>query len=70
MQSLRAEIGDLKKTIYSVKSSEESNCIDGGAVTLKFRLVIFAFILWALFAAVVVSVGSGEEVAYSGPLPT
>lgn len=70
VQSLRAEIGDLKKTIYSVKSSEESNCIDGGAVTLKFRLVIFAFILWALFAAVVVSVGSGEEVAYSGPLPT
>ncbi|KAL0744254.1 hypothetical protein Bca4012_085767 [Brassica carinata] len=70
VQSLRVEINDLKKTIYSVESSGESNCIDG-AITLRFRIVIFAFILWALFAAVVVvSVGSGEEVSYSGPLPT
>ncbi|KAF8085146.1 hypothetical protein N665_0678s0006 [Sinapis alba] len=69
VQSLRVEINDLKNMIYSVESSEESNCIDG-AITLKLRIVIFAFILWALFAAVVVSISSGEEVSYSGPLPT
>ncbi|CAG7878234.1 unnamed protein product [Brassica rapa] len=69
VQSLRDEISDLKKTICSVESSDESKRIDG-AVTLKFRVVVFAFVLWALFAAVVVGVSSGEEVAYSGPLPT
>ncbi|KAG5399111.1 hypothetical protein IGI04_020925 [Brassica rapa subsp. trilocularis] len=70
VQSLRAEISDLKKTICSVESSEESKRVDG-AVTLKFRVVVFAFVLWALFAAVVVGVSSGEEeVAYSGPVPT
>ncbi|KAJ0234149.1 hypothetical protein HA466_0276850 [Hirschfeldia incana] len=69
VESLRVEINDLKKTIYSVESYGESKCIDG-AVTRKFRVVVFAFVLWALFAAVVVSVGSGEEVSYSGPLPT
>ncbi|CAN7107675.1 unnamed protein product [Brassica rapa subsp. narinosa] len=69
VQSLRDEISDLKKTICSVESSDESKRVDG-AVTLKFRVVVFAFVLWALFAAVVVGVSSGEEVAYSGPLPT
>ncbi|WZZ62983.1 hypothetical protein YC2023_063090 [Brassica napus] len=69
VQSLRAEISDLKKTICSVESSDESKRVDG-AVTLKFRVVVLVFVLWALLAAVVVGVSSGEEVAYSGPLPT
>ncbi|KAF3610110.1 hypothetical protein DY000_02051291 [Brassica cretica] len=69
VQSLRAEISDLKKTICSVESSDESKRVDG-AVTLKFRVVVLVFVLWALFAAIVVGVSSGEEVAYSGPLPT
>ncbi|ESQ49381.1 hypothetical protein EUTSA_v10022295mg [Eutrema salsugineum] len=69
VQSLRAEINELKKLIYSVEDSEESHWIDG-VVTGKFRVVLLAFILWAILAAIVVSVCSGEEVAYNGPLPT
>ncbi|CAH8356621.1 unnamed protein product [Eruca vesicaria subsp. sativa] len=69
VHSLRAEITDLKNMVYSVKSFEESNCIDG-SITLRLRIVTFALVLWALFAAVVVSVSSGEEVSYSGPFPT
>lgn len=69
VQSLRAEINELKKLIYSVDTSEESNWIDG-IVTVKFRIVLLSFILWAILAAIVVFFSSGEEVAYHGPLPT
>lgn len=69
MQSLRVEINELKKLIYSVDTSEESNRVDG-IVTLKFRIVLLSVILWAILAAIVVFFRSVEEVAYYGPLPT
>ncbi|KAG2273459.1 hypothetical protein Bca4012_040294 [Brassica carinata] len=69
VESLRAEISDLKKFICSVEKSEESNLIDG-VVTRKSSIVLLAFILWAVLAAIVVSFRSGKRVAYYGPLPT
>ncbi|CAH2054788.1 unnamed protein product [Thlaspi arvense] len=69
VQSLHAEINELKKLICSVEDSDDSNWIDG-VVTGKFRIVLLTFILWAILAAMVVFVRSGEEVAYYGPLPT
>ncbi|KAF8094656.1 hypothetical protein N665_0358s0037 [Sinapis alba] len=69
VESLRAEISDLKKFICSVEKSEESNWIDG-VLTRKFRIVLLIFIIWAVLAAIVVSVRSGERAAYYGPLPT
>ncbi|KAL1211866.1 Protein SINE3 [Cardamine amara subsp. amara] len=69
MQSLRVEINELKKQIYSVDTSEESNWIDG-VVTVKFRIVLLSFIFWAILAAIVVFFSSGEEVTYYGSLPT
>ncbi|KAG5416449.1 hypothetical protein IGI04_004016 [Brassica rapa subsp. trilocularis] len=69
VESLRAEISDLKKLISSAENHEERNCIDG-VLTRKSRIVLLAFVLWAVLAAIVVSVRSGERVAYYGPLPT
>ncbi|VVA96724.1 unnamed protein product [Arabis nemorensis] len=69
VESLRLEINKLKKLMYSVDTSEESNWIDG-IVTAKFRIVLLSFILWAILAAIVVFFNSGEEVAYYGPVPT
>ncbi|KAJ0244392.1 Protein SINE3 [Hirschfeldia incana] len=70
VKSLRAELSDLKKFLCSVEKSEESNWIDGVVVTRESRIVLLAFILWAVLVAIVVSVKSGERVAYHGPLPT
>ncbi|CDY34939.1 BnaA01g32700D [Brassica napus] len=69
VESLRAEISDLKKLISSAENHEERNCIDG-VLTRKSRIVLLVFILWAVLAAIVVSVRSGEKIAYYGPLPT
>ncbi|XP_010486176.1 PREDICTED: uncharacterized protein LOC104764355 [Camelina sativa] len=69
VQSLRAEINELKKLICSVNTSEESSWVDG-IVTVKFRIVLLSFILWAILAAFVVFFSSGENVDYYGPLPT
>ncbi|XP_009124789.1 protein SINE3 [Brassica rapa] len=69
VESLRSEISDLKKLISSAENHEERNCLDG-VVTRKFRILLLAFILWAVLAAIVVSVRSGEKIAYYGPLPT
>ncbi|KAF3601485.1 hypothetical protein F2Q69_00039080 [Brassica cretica] len=69
VESLRSEISDLKKLISSVGNHEERNWIDG-VVTRKSRTVLLAFIIWAVLAAIVVSVRSGEKIAYYGPLPT
>ncbi|CAA7017077.1 unnamed protein product [Microthlaspi erraticum] len=69
VQSLRSEIDELKKLIFSVEVSGESNRIDG-IVTEKYRIVLLSFILWAILAAIVVFFISGEEAAYYGPLPT
>lgn len=69
VQSLRVEINELKKLIYSVDTTEETNWIDG-IVTVKFRIVLLSFIVWAILAAIVVFFNSGEKVAYYGPLPT
>ncbi|CAL9219876.1 unnamed protein product [Arabidopsis halleri] len=69
VQSLRAEINELKKLICSVENSEEINWVDE-VVTVKFRIVLLSFILWAILAAIVVFFSSGEEVAYRGLLPT
>ncbi|KAF3527462.1 hypothetical protein DY000_02043756 [Brassica cretica] len=69
VESLRSEISDLKKLISSVENHEERNWIDG-VVTRKSRVVLLAFIIWAVLAAIVVSVRSGEKIAYYGPLPT
>lgn len=69
VQSLRAEINELKKLICSAENSAEINWVDG-VVTMKFRIVLLSFILWAILAAIVVFFSSGEEVAYRGLLPT
>ncbi|EOA31516.1 hypothetical protein CARUB_v10014706mg [Capsella rubella] len=69
VQSLRAEINELKKLICSVDTSEEISWVDG-IVTVKFRIVLLSFILWAILAAFVVCFSSGEKVDYNGPLPT
>ncbi|CAN6926729.1 hypothetical protein Bca4012_091311 [Brassica carinata] len=69
VESLRSEISDLKKLISSAENHEERNWIDG-VVTRKSRTVLLAFIIWAVLAAIVVSVRSGEKIAYYGPLPT
>ncbi|CAN8260245.1 unnamed protein product [Cochlearia groenlandica] len=71
VQSLRAEINELKKLICSVDTFEESHWIDGVVVTTgKLRVVALTLVLWAVLAAIVVFVRSGEEVAYYGPYPT
>lgn len=69
VESLRSEISDLKKLISSAENHEERNWIDG-VLTRKSRVVLLAFIIWAVLAAIVVSVRSGEKIAYYGPLPT
>ncbi|KAG7624286.1 hypothetical protein ISN45_At03g006470 [Arabidopsis thaliana x Arabidopsis arenosa] len=69
VQSLRGEINELKKLICSVDNSAEINWVDR-VVTVKFRIVLLSFILWAILAAIVVFFSSGEERAYRGPLPT
>ncbi|KAJ4869659.1 Uncharacterized protein Rs2_25816 [Raphanus sativus] len=70
VESLRAEISDLKKFICSVEKSEESKWIDGVLTRKSHRIVLLICILWAVLAAIVVSVRSGEKIAYYGPLPT
>ncbi|XP_010464235.1 PREDICTED: uncharacterized protein LOC104744829 [Camelina sativa] len=69
VQSLRAEINELKKLICSVVSSEERSWVDR-IVTMKFRVVLLSFIIWGILAAFVVFFSSGENVDYYGPLPT
>ncbi|CAH8353312.1 unnamed protein product [Eruca vesicaria subsp. sativa] len=69
VEFLRAEISDLKKLISSVESYEERGWIDGVVVTRKSRVVVLILILWAVLAAIVVSV-RGQVAYYGGPLPT